>query len=165
MPYATYLGSFDHVYGSSLGDIDTEAYYASTEDCDIDGESCGTEMQPVLIVLFLFMSFFMTIHMLNMLIAIMGDSFGRQSEDGDSKKKISQLEFVVDNWYIDPIDDKENIVYIISAKANNGEDNTDERFGELQKSLERIKIQQDNMMNEMKGVVNRLIMMRPQSQA
>ena len=98
--------------------------------------------------------------MLNMLIAIMGHSFARNAEAGESKKKISQLEFVVDNWYMDPIDDKDNIVYIISAKVNNGEDNTDERFDQLQASLERIKIQQDNEMTEIKGIVNRLIMMK-----
>ena len=147
VPYSTYIGSFDHVYASSLGEFDTEAYY-------------GDEMEPFCLILFLFLSFFMTITMLNMLIAIMGHSFARNAEAGESKKKISQLEFVVDNWYMDPIDDKDNIVYIISAKVNNGEDNTDERFDQLQASLERIKIQQDNEMTEIKGIVNRLIMMK-----
>ena len=60
-------------------------------------------MEPVLIILFLALSFFMCIHMLNMLIAIMGDSFSKNHEIAESKKRMQQLAFVVDNWWIDPI--------------------------------------------------------------
>ena len=60
--YATYMGAINHVYTSSLGEFDTDSYY-------------DNPMTPILIVLFLAMSFFMCIHLLNMLIAIMGDSF------------------------------------------------------------------------------------------
>ena len=45
----------------------------------------------------------MLIHMLNMLIAIMGETFKNNSQVAESKKRISQLAFVVDNWWIDPI--------------------------------------------------------------
>jgi hypothetical protein len=41
-----------------------------------------------------------------MLIAIMGESFTKNHEEADSKKKLSQLTFVVDNWWIDPIKNK-----------------------------------------------------------
>ena len=57
----------------------------------------------------------MCIHMLNMLIAIMGEIFSNNNENKESKKKMSQLAFVVENWWIDPIEDKEKIVYLLAA--------------------------------------------------
>lgn len=147
VPYATFLSSFNHVYTSSLGELDTETYY---ED----------EMQPVLLILFIFMSFFMTIHLLNMLIAMMGESFAKNNEEGETKKKMSHLEFVVNNWYLDPIKEKERIVYIIAAKAVEGSDDTDERFDALESMMERVLIHQENLISEVKGIVNQLTIMR-----
>ena len=72
-------------------------------------------MSPALIIMFIFLSFFMCIHMLNMLIAIMGEIFSNNNENKESKKKMSQLAFVVENWWIDPIEDKEKIVYLLAA--------------------------------------------------
>lgn len=88
--YSTILGSFDHVYSASLGQTDTGDYF-------------GHPMQPFTVILFIMMSFFMCIHLLNMLIAMMGNSFTQNHDLAESKKKMSQLEFVVDNWFINPI--------------------------------------------------------------
>ena len=60
-------------------------------------------MTPFLLILFIGLSFFMQILMLNMLIAIMGDTFNKINEIKESKKKISQLAFITDNWWINPI--------------------------------------------------------------
>jgi len=102
-PYANIVGAIEHVYLSSLGEFDTEAYTESEM------------MTPILFILFLGLSFYMQIVLLNMLIAIMGDTFNRINEIRESKKKQSQLLFIVDNWYINPIKEKEKIVYIIAA--------------------------------------------------
>ena len=90
-PYATIIGAFDHVYLSSLGEFDSEYYW-------------NNSMTPVLLFLFICMSFFMCIHLLNMLIAIMSDSFANNSANKESKKEFSQLSFVVENWWLDQID-------------------------------------------------------------
>lgn len=92
--YSTYLGSFNHVYLSSLGEFNTDEYFDNS-------------MTPVLVFLFLMMSFFMCIHLLNMLIAIMGDIFQNDQKNKEAKKKMSQLAFVVENWWIDPIVNKD----------------------------------------------------------
>ena len=92
--YATYLGAFKHVYSSSLGQLNTESYY-------------DNQMTTICIVLFLLMSFFMCIVLLNMLIAIMGDIFANNQDTKEAKKKMSELAFVVENWWIDPIQDKD----------------------------------------------------------
>ena len=60
--YSAFWGAFDHVYTSSLGEFDTDDYW-------------GHAMSPITVFLFLAMSFFMCIHLLNMLIAMMGEPF------------------------------------------------------------------------------------------
>ena len=57
----------------------------------------------------------MCIHMLNMLVAIMGSSFEKNNQEKEARKNIAQLQFVVENWWIDPIENKKKIVYIIAA--------------------------------------------------
>lgn len=74
IPYSTAIGVFDHVYTSSLGELSTETYY-------------GDDQWPILFFLLIFMTFFMSIHLLNMLIAMMGESFTTNHEAGDAKKK------------------------------------------------------------------------------
>lgn len=147
IPYATFLGAFDHVYTSSLGELGTETYYIDS-------------MSPVLIFLFGFMSFFMTIHMLNMLIAMMGESFAKNNEEGEAKKKISQLEFVVDNWYINPIADKDKIVYIIAARLISHDSDSDERFDALESKMGQMMMHQENMMGEIQSITQRLMQMQ-----
>lgn len=72
-------------------------------------------MTPILVILFVLMSFFMMIHMLNMLIAIMGDTFATNHEHKVAKMKQSQLLFVVENWWIKPIKNPGEIVHLIAA--------------------------------------------------
>ena len=72
-------------------------------------------MTFILKFLFFLLSLFMCIHLLNMLIAIMGQSFDKNAEIAESNRKISQLEFVVNNWWIHPIKNKEKIVYFVAA--------------------------------------------------
>ena len=74
-----------HVYLATLGDFTVDPYYIDS-------------MQPILCILFISMSFFMMIHLLNMLIAIMGESFTKNNEVKEGKKRLAQLEFGVDNW-------------------------------------------------------------------
>lgn len=120
--YSSLIGAAHHVYTSSLGEFDTEAYF-------------DNDMSPVLALLFICLSFFMCIHLLNMLIAIMGESFSQNSKVAQAEIKISQLAFVVDNWWINPIDEKEKIVYLVAAFSIQDDDDEEE----VQKQLERDK--------------------------
>jgi hypothetical protein len=70
-----------HVYLSSLGEFDANGY--------MDKNGKNSDMTVYLFILFLLMSFFMCIHLLNMLIAMMGDSFQKNNEMADAKKMIS----------------------------------------------------------------------------
>ena len=53
------------------------------------GNYADNEMTPILSVLFVLLSFFMCVHMLNMLIALMGQSFDSNAKVSESNKKIS----------------------------------------------------------------------------
>lgn len=74
--YATLVGALDHVFRSSLGDFDTDFYF-------------DNDMTPILLFLFFAMSFIMLLHLLNMLIAIMGDSFANNALHKEAKKEFS----------------------------------------------------------------------------
>ena len=91
-----------HVYESVIGGYSTDDYR-------------DNEMTPLLFTLFILMTFTMTIHLLNMLIAIMGESFSTNKDNKEADKKISQLGFIIDNWQIDAVQNKEKIVYLIAA--------------------------------------------------
>ena len=69
----------------------------------------------------------MLIHMLNMLIAIMGDTFGQRNEIAEQIKIKDHLAFVIDNWYLKDyaLGDPKKIKYIITAFSieNEQEDN------------------------------------------
>jgi hypothetical protein len=100
--YSTFLGALSDTYMSALLQLDISEYG-------------GSPVTPILFVLFVLLTFVMCILMLNMLIAIMGQSFDRNELIKDSNSKINQLEFVVNNWWIQPIKKKEDIVYFVSA--------------------------------------------------
>ena len=74
--YSTYMGAINHVYLSSLGEFDTEIYFEN-------------DMTPILLPIFFLLSFFMCIHLLNMLIAIMGESFANNTNNKEANKKMS----------------------------------------------------------------------------
>ena len=101
--YATFTGSFLHVYRLALGDFNLDMY------------SEGNDNYLVLIMFWTFASFLLLIHLLNMLIAIMGETFSVNNEVKDVQMLRSHLQFVMDNWWINPIEDKATIKYLITA--------------------------------------------------
>ena len=44
-------------------------------------------------------------------------TFTQNHGQAEAKKVMSQLDFVVDNWWIDPIENKEKLVYVIAVFA------------------------------------------------
>ena len=122
--YSTVQGALEHGYLSALGELDPSEYH-------------GNPMTPVLMILFVLLSFFMCIHLLNMLITIMGQSFDENAEIAESNRKISQLEFVVNNWWIHPIKNKNQIIYFVAAFAV--QDEVDNEFEDLDLSIQETR--------------------------
>lgn len=59
-----------------------------------------------------------------MLIAIMGETFGSNNEVKRMSQIKSHLRFVLDNFYLDAIENKGNVTYLITAFLSS-EDNED----------------------------------------
>ena len=69
----------------------------------------------VLWILFALASFLLLLHLLNMLIAIMGETFAVNNEVKQVQQLKAHLTFVIENWWIDPIEEKNKIKYLICA--------------------------------------------------
>tara|TARA_B110000285_G_C14858401_1_gene483345 strand:- start:93 stop:308 length:216 start_codon:yes stop_codon:yes gene_type:complete len=59
---------------------------------------------------------------------------------------------VVDNWWIDPIKDKENIVYLIAAFSMDVESDDDEKFDEINNHIQTLTTKNEDMHKEMKNI-------------
>ena len=73
-----------------------------------------------------------------MLIAIMGETFAVNNEVKDIQTLRSHLQFVMDNWWIEPIDDKQTIKYLITAFKKEDENQEQEMIGEMMKKQEHM---------------------------
>jgi hypothetical protein len=109
--YSRFRGAFIHVMQGSFGNFETDLYF-------------DNPMSNYCVILYLCLTFFLCVHLLNMLIAIMGETFKNNSQVAEAKRRISQLAFVVDNWWIYDIPNREKIVYIVSAQPIDDSDKT-----------------------------------------
>lgn len=115
----TYSGKFDSLYyivEMIVGEPST------------DGFSVGDATQfNALIVLFVVACVTIILHFLNMLIAIMGNTFAERAEVGAQIMTKDHLRFVMDNWLLMNIAfrDKSRIKYIIAAFQANDEGGQD----------------------------------------
>ena len=107
IPYygETKFNQFWYTLNFALGGPDSDAFGLG------DG---GMEMQ--LNMLYAFTCFMIIIHFMNMLIAIMGNTFAERSEVADQIMIKDHLRFVMDNWLLkDLAFDLPKIKYIICA--------------------------------------------------
>lgn len=74
------------------------------------------------------------LHFLNMLIAIMGNTFNERTEVGAQIMVRDHLRFVMDNWMLLNVafPDKTSINYIIAALAINDENNSNDLVQKLE---------------------------------
>ena len=106
IPYYTYAGALWYVCDIMFGNYDRRAY------------SAGSASQAnYLLFLFVVSSFTMLIHLMNMLIAIMGDSFARRTEVAQEIMTQNHLKFVIDNYHLIKLAFKDirEVKYIVTA--------------------------------------------------
>ena len=91
--------------------------------------------------LYIAAQFTMLIHLLNMLIAIMGDTFGKRNEVAEQIKIKDHLAFVIDNWYLKDysLGDPKQINYIITAFHVHNHEEKNEVLEKLQEQVEDVK--------------------------
>jgi hypothetical protein len=74
-----------------------------------------------------------------MLIAIMGETFSKNNETKHISFIKSHLQFVLDNWWKDPLTDKQRINYLITAFTKDDEDDGSEVLQELIKNQDQVE--------------------------
>ena len=89
--YSSVSGAFQYMWLLSIGELgaDDDNYSKTT--------NAFTEM--VLWILFFLATFLVLVHMLNMLIAVMTDTFTVNNESEQETKMKEHLQFVMDNWW------------------------------------------------------------------
>lgn len=101
------------------------------------GFRAGENPSHEIICLFFFMlgSVILLVVLMNMLIAIMGDTFIKNNEVEEQLLLKGKLKFIVDNWYMNKIalgEDKKRIKFIITALMSETlKDEEEKNFKEL----------------------------------
>lgn len=84
-------------------------------------------------------AFIIMIHLLNMLIAIMGNTFAERSAIIDKIYYRDHLKFVLDNWYLIRTvfgNKLRDVKYIVAALSNHDDDDNKEMFTELRDKID-----------------------------
>lgn len=127
IPYSTISSSLWYMWQLCLGGANTKTY------------SIGEASQTTYLTGFYILAqFFMIIHLLNLLIAIMGETFANCKEVGHLVKVRDHLSFIIDNWYLNSISipNRDSIVFIVTAfLVNTGNQNDNELVSELKDQI------------------------------
>jgi len=116
----------------------------------------------VLWLLFLLATFTLCIHLLNMLIAIMGETFAKNSEAADQNRMREHLLFIMDNWGLDPLgEQKTRINYLVTAFLNEEDEEDVEILKDLQEAVNEMRLQSnqelDSILSEIKKIKSKII--------
>ena len=123
--YAKWQGALQHVYLLALGEFNLDDYELGD----------GTDYF-LLWIFFIGASFFLLIHLLNMLIAIMGETFGKFNEIKHQQTIRNHLRFVMDNQWRDPLgDQRSQITYLIAAFHSIDDNDDNELLNSLQEEI------------------------------
>lgn len=113
VPYSTIVGSIEFIYNI------------------IYTQWGNNDFNYILWFYFVLANFIFVIHFLNMLIAIMGNTFDRINEVKEKMTLRQHLTFILTNWSMDPIKNKEQISYLICAFLRTNDANDDEAINEV----------------------------------
>lgn len=110
IPYGTISGSFFYLWDLLIGNFNTKPF-------DLGDRTQRLYLYTVYCVcVFIFM-----IHLMNMLIAIMGNTYAIRNEVIDLVKYQDHLKFVLDNWFLlnSAFKDTKKLNYIVAAFGMN----------------------------------------------
>ena len=85
----------------------------------------------------------MLIHLLNMLIAMMGNIYNTRVRVADQVRIRDHLRFVVDNWYLCNVafkKDKKKLKYIICAFLEKKETSSEDKLDELAEEVHEMNL-------------------------
>jgi hypothetical protein len=131
--YATFSGAVFFIYQISLGEV-----YV------IDSFTVGNNPQQYypLWVIFILSTFTLLVHMLNMLIAIMGETFAKYGEVREQITLKNKLKFVIDNWSLKKAafgKEMQKINFLVAALLNEEDDEDIEIIKDIQEDFHKMK--------------------------
>ena len=105
--YKTIASACWYTYDLILGGVDRNGYSVGAK----------SSQSTALHTLYAISTFFMLIHLANMLIAIMGETFSNRREVADQIRIKDHLNFVMDNWHMANMsfEDIDKVKYVITA--------------------------------------------------
>ena len=112
-------------------------------------------------ILFIIASFIIIIHMLNMLVAIMGNTFSLNSEIKEQVLIKAKLKFTIDNWWIknaiaESKEAEQQISVLVCAMFNEEDEEDVEILKDVEEEIKEMNAERkdhtDNIMNELKKI-------------
>ena len=137
IPYFTISGSFWYMYLVLLGAGDDGPF-------SLAGEGKTATQVSILRFLYILSTFMLLIHLLNMLIAMMGETFGNFNAIKSQIKVRDHLAFVMDNWYLNDLSigkDLKAMKYIVTAFLVKGDDEGHEMLKIVDSKLDMLQDQ------------------------
>lgn len=133
--YSDLMGAIQYICNLLYGEADSDAFGAG-----------DASMEALLNTLFWLAVFIIMILLLNMLIAIMGNTFAVGNESLEQQKYREHLRFVVDNWFLRELafSDIRGVKYIITAFSAADDEGDDPVFDEIK---DEIRKQQESVSN------------------
>ena len=123
---------------------------------DTSGFGVGDASQYwYLILLWLISIILIVIHFMNLLIAIMGSTFGNREAVGSQIMRRDHLRFVIDNWILMKVAfDQSKLKYIISAFQANDDGQESEEITQIKENLNGIQLQMNEQFKK-NAIMNR----------
>eukprot|EP00347_Sterkiella_histriomuscorum_P005811 403355181 len=141
----SFPSSFIYSYRLGLGDFDIDPYAESKNSI-------------LLHAFFLLSSLFSAVILLNMLVAIMGESFNRVNETSEHQRVREHLQLIVENDFL--INRKQlfkNVKYLIEIKDDVDDDEQDQitsQISSLEQVIKQTAKDSQNQLGDMKQLIN-----------
>lgn len=97
---------------------------------------------------YVYVTLFVKMLLFNMLIGLMGASIARSKQDADAKKRLQMCGFLTDNWHMNAVENKQEVVYIISARQITVEEEVDENLINIEKKIDGVEMKSNNLLKE-----------------
>lgn len=129
------------LYSSFMGALEFNYYLCLGEFEFIDGFELGEASNYTFCwILFITASFQLMVHMMNMLIGIMGNTFAGNRQVQKQMQLKGKLKFVVDNWWMNAIGERKyRVKYIIAALLTEDDAEEVENIKLLQMTIDKLK--------------------------
>jgi hypothetical protein len=126
LPYGTLKDSLNYMGNMMIGETDEGPFTLG-----------DAKMEVPLFILFWICAFTSLIHLLNMLIAIMGNTFEAGNQTQEQQKYKEHLSFVVDNWFLRSyaFENIEQAKYIITTFSAVEDEENDPVFQEIRDEI------------------------------